>query len=257
VDNWYNVTVTDSHDIFHDYEIRWTPDDITFLVDGEVGKVRKRTDKWNSTSQGWNFPQTPARVELSIWPGGASSNAEGTIEWAGGPVDWDSEQIQEYGYDYAIVDEITISCYRADSGPGYGFGEGKSYTYNDSAGTNASVVVGDKGTILASFEATGTDMNKGNGTSAASGTASGSAVSATGGSSPASGSSSGSDSESESGSSSGTSGNECTSTGFVQTCGSTGTSQSHGVRSVTCAHEWLLAISLSAATFTFLGVMYL
>ena len=58
--------MSDTFEDFHDYEINWTPDEITWLVDGKVGRTVKKSDTFNKTSNQFDFPQTPARVQLSI-----------------------------------------------------------------------------------------------------------------------------------------------------------------------------------------------
>ncbi|KAF3353355.1 Zinc finger transcription factor ace1 [Verticillium dahliae VDG1] len=104
-----NITLSDTFNNWHEYEIQWTPDKITWLVNGQVGRVKERKDTWNETTQGWDFPQTPARVQLSIWPGGLESNAKGTIDWAGGVIDWEHEDIKKVGYFYAAVSDVEIN----------------------------------------------------------------------------------------------------------------------------------------------------
>lgn len=155
--NAANISLSDTYANYHDYEIQWTPDTITWLVDGQVGRVKQRSDTWNSTSNSWNFPQTPARVQLSIWPGGLASNGQGTIDWAGGLIDWDSQDIQQYGYDYAQFEYVTVDCFNATSPPGTN--TGVSYYYNNAAATNNTVVDGDKPTVLKSLLGTGTNMS--------------------------------------------------------------------------------------------------
>jgi len=171
--NSANITLADTFNNYHTYEIDWTPDTITWLVDGQVGRVKKRADTWNATSNQWMFPQTPARVQLSLWPAGLASNGIGTVDWAGGLVDWNSADIKNNGYYYATFESVTMSCYNASSAPGTN--TGVSYTYNGYAGTNNTVVDGNDPTVLASFSGTGTDMDAGK----ASGTASTSASTAT------------------------------------------------------------------------------
>lgn len=159
-DNSGNITsLSDTFNNFHDYEIRWTPDTIQWLVDGQVGRTVNRKDHWNATSNQWSFPQTPSRVQISIWPGGLASNAPGTIAWAGGEIDWNAPDIQKAGYFYATFESITVDCYNATSG--LGSSTGTSYTYSNSAGTNNTVIDGNKRTNLASLEGTGTDMDAG------------------------------------------------------------------------------------------------
>lgn len=165
--NGLNISLSDTFDNYHTYEIDWTPDEITWKVDGQVGRNKKRSDTWNSTSNQWDFPQTPARVQLSLWPGGLESNGQGTIDWAGGLVNWDSTDIKNNGYYYATFKSVTMSCYNGTSAPGTN--SGKSYTYNNDAGTNNTVVDGNKDTVLGSFLATGTNMTLGESTASASG----------------------------------------------------------------------------------------
>ncbi|RFU35160.1 hypothetical protein B7463_g1256, partial [Scytalidium lignicola] len=156
-DNSGNITLSDTFENFHTYEIQWTPDSITWLVDGQVGRVKQRSETYNATAKQWNFPQTPARVQLSIWPGGLASNAPGTISWAGGPISWDSPDIKNNGYYYATLQDVTVSCYNAKSAPGTN--SGSSYTYNNAIGLNNTVVDGDKPTVLKSLLGTGTNMS--------------------------------------------------------------------------------------------------
>lgn len=122
-----------------------------------MGRVKDRKDTWNATSNQWAFPQTPARVQISIWPGGLASNAQGTIDWAGGEIDWNGADIQTNGYYYAQFESVTVKCYSADSAPGTN--KGKSYTYSSAAGTNDTVVDGNKATVLKSLLGTGTNMS--------------------------------------------------------------------------------------------------
>jgi len=81
-------------------------------------------------------------VQISIWPGGLASNAPGTIAWAGGEIDWNDPDIQKAGYFYATFESVTVDCYNATSG--LGSNSGTSYTYSNIAGTNNTVVDGNK-----------------------------------------------------------------------------------------------------------------
>ncbi|KAL3421441.1 glycosyl hydrolase family 16 [Phlyctema vagabunda] len=164
-----NITLSDTFNNYHTYEINWTPDQITWSVDGQVGRTKKRSETWNATSNQWDFPQTPARVQLSIWPGGLASNAKGTIDWAGGEIDWNSQDIQSNGYDYAMFESVSVECFDASSAPGTN--KKTSYTYKSDVGTNDTVVDGDKPTILKSLLGTGTNMSAGLLQSSASATA--------------------------------------------------------------------------------------
>lgn len=116
-------------------------------------RTLKKEETWNETAQRFEFPQTPSRMQLSLWPAGQSSNAKGTIDWAGGEIDWDSEDIKETGSYYAKVGEINVECY--DAPDGADIKGGKSYIFKDDKGLNNSVQVTNNDTTIASFGATG------------------------------------------------------------------------------------------------------
>ncbi|KAF5010592.1 hypothetical protein FDECE_3258 [Fusarium decemcellulare] len=158
-ENSENITLSDTFENFHEYEIRWTPDKIEWYVDGKLGRTKEKKETWNETSQNYDFPQTPSRVQLSLWPGGKETNAEGTRNWAGGTMDWDAPDVKNNGYFYATFSDVEIECFNANTAPGTN--KGKSYWYKDARGTNDTIVDGDKEHIIASLQATGTDMDKG------------------------------------------------------------------------------------------------
>ncbi|KFH42597.1 glycosidase-like protein [Hapsidospora chrysogenum ATCC 11550] len=135
-ENSENITVSDTFGEFHDYEIRWTPDQIEWLVDGESGRIQKRDETWNKTASLYEFPQTPARVQLSLWPGGLESNPKGTVDWAGGIIDWDHKDIQNVGYFYVEVESVKIECYKGKDG--LGTSNGKSYCGDSDSGDSGS-----------------------------------------------------------------------------------------------------------------------
>jgi beta-glucanase (GH16 family) len=217
---------SNTFDNFHEYEIKWTPEEIQWLVDGVVTRTKKKSDTWNATANQWDFPQTPSRVQISLWPGGLETNAKGTIDWAGGPIDWAGGDIKDYGYYFATFGEIKVECYNAPSAPGTN--KKKSYYFNNIRATNDTVVDSDKRTTLKSLAATGLEMDIDDGT----GADTSSVASVPGGSNPPGqvpgGSNSGSG-NSGSGSSTGSSAG-CQTTGFAQTCGSAAGGNSGGIR---------------------------
>ncbi|EAL87409.1 putative glycosidase crf2 [Aspergillus fumigatus] len=149
---------------WHEYTIDWKPDAITWSVDGEVKRTLKKESTYNETSKQYMYPQTPSRMQLSLWPAGQASNAPGTIAWAGGEIDWDSEDIKDPGYYYATFGEITVECYDPPSGADI---KGtKAYIFKDKAGLESSVQITNNKTVLASFGATGLDMDVGASSSA-------------------------------------------------------------------------------------------
>jgi len=171
--NGGNTTgLSDVNANMHDYEIDWQPDSITWSIDGNVVRTLNRDDTWNATANRYYYPQTPCQVQLSLWPGGLSTNGQGTIEWAGGLVQWDSPYMTN-GYYYAQFDSVSVQCYDPPSGANV---QGsKSYTFTDPSMTNQSVVITNNNTVLKSFLGTGTNLSAG----IASGTASSSGSSKT------------------------------------------------------------------------------
>lgn len=131
-----------------------------------------RNTTWNSTSSQYHFPQTPARIQLSLWPAGLSSNGQGTVEWAGGLIDWNSQDIKTNGYYYAMVNDVNVECYNPPSGANVS--GSNSYVYTSPAGTNDTVATTNDNTVLKSLLGTGTNMSAG--ASSASGTASASST---------------------------------------------------------------------------------
>jgi hypothetical protein len=157
--NEIDVKVDNStFDNYHLYELDWTPDQITWSVDNNPHRTLKKSDTWNSTTNQYHYPQTPARVQLSLWPAGSSKNGQGTIAWSGGLVNWQSQDVQKNGYYYAMFKDVNVQCYPAPSGANV---TGKtSYIYTSPSGDNSSVATTDQNTVLKSLLGSGTDPNK-------------------------------------------------------------------------------------------------
>lgn len=119
----------------------------------------KKSDTYNSTAKRYDFPQSPSRVQLSLWPAGLSSNGKGTIDWAGGLIDWQSKDIQNNKYYYAAVKDVSMECYDAPSGT-KASGQ-TSYVYTKDSGTQDVIEITDKPTVLKSLLGTGTNMTAG------------------------------------------------------------------------------------------------
>ncbi|ORY63284.1 glycoside hydrolase family 16 protein [Pseudomassariella vexata] len=254
-----NITgVSDTFANEHEYEIRWTPEKIEWYVDGKLGRTQEKSKTWNASSNQWDFPQTPARVQLSIWPGGADTNAEGTVSWAGGPIDWNSEDIKKYGYDFATVGELTIECYKTSSAPGTN--SGKSYTFNNAKATNDTVINGEKSTVLKSFLGTGLDMDKELPKSSSSSGTAQVVPGLTGGGPGANGEAAG-DANDGSGSGSGSGATavgtapSCTATGFSQACDGGSSNTNEGTRQLSQDHA--LGASAFAALVAVAGMLWL
>lgn len=236
---------SDTFNDFHEYEIRWTPEQIDWVVDGVVTRTKKKSETWNATANQWNFPQTPSRVQISLWPGGLETNAKGTIDWAGGVIDWNGGDIKDYGYYFATFSEISVKCYNAQSPPGTN--KKTSYYYNHISATNNTVVDSDRKTVLKSFGATGTNMDYDDGT-ATGGSPSASVHSIPGGGSPGGQVPGGGSGGSGTGSAAG-----CVTTGFAQSCQGQGGSGSGSPRGV----ERTLGASAFAVIVGIVGLLFL
>jgi len=103
--------LTDTYSNFHDYTIDWQPDALTFSIDGKVVRTVQKTDTVvNGVA---NYPTTPARIQLSLWPAGIPGTPQGTLDWAGGMINWDDPDYKAAGQFYALVQSVTVKC--ADS----------------------------------------------------------------------------------------------------------------------------------------------
>ncbi|KAK5108155.1 hypothetical protein LTR62_008751 [Meristemomyces frigidus] len=154
-DNEQNLTVSNTVSNTHTYMIDWQPDSLTWYIDGVAMRTKNRNETWNATTSQYHYPQSPSRVQLSLWPAGLEKNGQGTIDWSGGLVDWNSAYMQN-GYYYANVQEVKVECYNPPQGFANNHGN-KAYYYDSTFGTNDTVCTGNNNTVLASFFATGDD----------------------------------------------------------------------------------------------------
>ena len=179
--NEKNVSVSNGGDTFstyHTYVIDWQPDQITWSVDGDVQRTLKKSDTFNKTDNQYHYPQTPARVQLSLWPAGISKNGQGTVDWAGGLINWNAQDVSSNGYFYSMFNDVNVQCYDAPSDANV---TGKtSYVYTNNQGVEKSIAVTDDPTVLKSLLGTGTDMNKDFPNAKGSGTSSGAAAATSG-----------------------------------------------------------------------------
>ncbi|SMR44473.1 unnamed protein product [Zymoseptoria tritici ST99CH_3D1] len=78
--------VATPQDTYHTYSIDWTSERLQFLIDGSIIRTIAYADPL--AVYGKNYPQTPMRVKLGNWAGGGPGQNKGTVEWAGGDVDF-------------------------------------------------------------------------------------------------------------------------------------------------------------------------
>ncbi|TVY26344.1 putative glycosidase [Lachnellula hyalina] len=119
--------VSEPQDTWHIYTIDWTSASIIWSIDSVV----VRTLYYADALDGANFPQTPMRIKLGNWVGGAADESEGTIEWAGGSSDLTQAPFTMY------VKNITIQDYTTN---------GTSYSYGDMTGSYSSIIINNNST---------------------------------------------------------------------------------------------------------------
>jgi len=126
--------LTDTFSNYHDYTIDWQPDQLTWLVDNKVVRTLKRSDTVvNGVAQ---YPTTPARIQLSLWPAGTASSAAGTVQWSGGLINYNDPDYLSAGHFYALVKSVNITC--ADpTKPGADI---TGYVYGANSSTNTPAV---------------------------------------------------------------------------------------------------------------------
>ncbi|BGP14184.1 putative glycosidase CRH2 [Rhodosporidiobolus nylandii] len=89
------------------YGIVWTPSQLDWTINGKSVRTLKKSD----TTDG-RYPQTPSRVQFSVWPAGVDGASQGTVDWAGGLIDWSSKEYTSQGGMYtAHVQWLSIECY--------------------------------------------------------------------------------------------------------------------------------------------------
>ncbi|GAA5992461.1 hypothetical protein JCM10908_000827 [Rhodotorula pacifica] len=110
---------------YHTYTMNWTPSQLSWAVDGNTVRTIQKSKQTNQ-----RFPQTPSRVQFSVWPAGISSSPQGTIDWAGGMINWKDPTYTAQGNSFqAHVQWVDIQCY-SGSDLNLPFTQGNSTTSN-------------------------------------------------------------------------------------------------------------------------------
>ncbi|KAK7750351.1 hypothetical protein SLS62_007759 [Diatrype stigma] len=108
-------------DDYHNYTSVWTKDQLDWYIDGELIRTLLPSEA-NETN---NYPQTPMQLSLGIWAGGDPGLPQGTIDWAGGPTDFDAGPYSMYVKSARVEDYST----------------GKEYVYGDKSGSWESIQI--------------------------------------------------------------------------------------------------------------------
>lgn len=134
--------LSDTYANYHDYTIDWQPDKLTFSIDGNPVQTINQAD--TVTGGVSHYPNTPSRIQLSLWPAGINTSAPGTIQWAGGMINWQDPDYIASGHFFMRFNKITVKC--GDSPPAgvssYKYG-GNSTAYTPTISfSNDSTILG-------------------------------------------------------------------------------------------------------------------
>jgi len=100
---------SDTYSNYHDYTIDWQPKSLTFSIDGNVVRTINQADTVDSSGVS-RFPNSPSRIQLSVWPAGIQGEPSGTVQWAGGMINWQDPDYVSAGHFYALVNKVTVKC---------------------------------------------------------------------------------------------------------------------------------------------------
>ncbi|KAL1963467.1 hypothetical protein VTN77DRAFT_8368 [Rasamsonia byssochlamydoides] len=114
----FNVSGSTTNE-FHNYTTVWTQEKLEWWVDNTL----LRTLHYEDAEGGSAYPQTPMTIRIGIWPGGDPSEPKGTIEWAGGEINYDDGPYSMY------VSQVSA----------HDFSSGKEYVYSNHNGTWQSI----------------------------------------------------------------------------------------------------------------------
>jgi len=140
----HNVS-SDTSSNYHTYTIDWQPDALSWSIDGNVVRTVNKADTKDATGV-FNYPTTPSRVQLSLWPAGINTSAPGTVQWAGGMIDWNSPDYAAAGHYYALVKNVTVQC-ATNSAAGAVPAGAVSYVYGQNVSGVPSVLASNESSV--------------------------------------------------------------------------------------------------------------
>jgi len=136
--------LSDTYNGYHDYTIDWQPNSLSWLIDGK----NVRTVQASSTSKGsvTQFPNTPSRIQISLWPAGINGTAPGTIAWAGGMINWNDPDYTAAGNRFeAFVSSVSVQC----ANPSPPSANTTSYVYGTNSSTSTpNIILSSASTLL-------------------------------------------------------------------------------------------------------------
>ncbi|KAK4946881.1 60S ribosomal protein L37 [Elasticomyces elasticus] len=103
------VTVSDPQAEFHTYAWDWTPNALTWSIDGT--NVRTLTNNYQTTGD-YQYPQTPSRVHLGVWDAGDPDNSPTTVYWGGGTTNFSLPPFSGYVKSVKITTSTPCSSWK-------------------------------------------------------------------------------------------------------------------------------------------------
>lgn len=99
----------DASESYYTFGIDWNQDRMQWFINDKLVRTVYKIDTWDNGSKRYKYPCTPVRVEVAVWPGGDENNHPGTIEWAGGKVEWDNDPtVVKDGFFHAQINQIQV-----------------------------------------------------------------------------------------------------------------------------------------------------
>lgn len=129
----HNIAATDNS--YHVYTIDWSADAIIWSVDQQEQSRLSHADTWNPSTQRYDYPQTPARVQIGVMDAGRQTNSPELFSYSGGPTDYEAGDKWERGYFIRIAD-VTVECYGDSRFPEEG--RNVAYVYEDNGQSNST-----------------------------------------------------------------------------------------------------------------------
>ena len=119
-----------------------------------------RSYDWNIATNRYDYPQTPARIQIAVWDGGRDSNDGELIDYAGGLTDWSAGTTYAGGFFIRLMN-VTVECY--DPPDGANVEGSKAYVFKGPTGafTNKSVSITDDEAVLADACSSGVGGSRG------------------------------------------------------------------------------------------------
>ncbi|KAH9031951.1 glycoside hydrolase family 16 protein [Lactarius hengduanensis] len=146
--------ISDTYSHYHSFSIDWQPNNLTFLLDNKVVRTVNKADTIDADGVA-HYPTTPSSIQISLWPAGVNTSSPGTIDWAGGMINWQDPDYQSTGHFYALLKSVDVQC--ADPTPpdpkdtSYVYGANSSAMTPSVTFSNQSVLINGAPTCSASF----------------------------------------------------------------------------------------------------------